>query len=57
MEKIRKKYDKNQKNNLKFQKYVVYYRCVRQATSWCNGSTTGFGPVSLSSNLDEVAIF
>ena len=25
-------------------------------TPWCNGSTTGFGPVSLSSNLGGVAI-
>lgn len=27
------------------------------ATPWCNGSTSGFGPLSSSSNLDEVAIF
>ena len=24
-------------------------------TPWCNGSTTGFGPVSLGSNPDGVA--
>ena len=26
-------------------------------TPWCNGSTTGFGPVSLGSNPGGVAIF
>ena len=27
------------------------------STPWCNGSTTGFGPVSLGSNPGGVAIF
>ena len=26
-------------------------------TPWCNGSTSGFGPLSSSSNLDGVTIF
>ena len=38
---------------------VLFYRNsnLSRATPWCNGSTTGFGPVSLSSNLGGVAIF
>ena len=30
---------------------------MKQTTPWCNGSTTGFGPVSLGSNPGGVAIF
>ena len=42
--------------------YIMIYQAVRQmvpqgATPWCNGSTTGFGPVSLGSNPGGVAIF
>ena len=38
---------------------VLFYISSKlsEATPWCNGSTTGFGPVSLSSNLGGVAIF
>lgn len=30
---------------------------ICHATPWCNGSTSGFGPLSLGSNPDGVAIF
>ena len=30
---------------------------IGHATPWCNGSTTGFGPVSLGSSPGGVAIF
>ena len=40
-----------------FFKKLYYIIEVVAATPWCNGSTTGFGPVSLSSSLGGVAIF
>ena len=36
---------------------VILDKVVISATPWCNGSTTGFGPVSLGSNPGGVAIF
>ena len=36
---------------------VILNTVVISATPWCNGSTTGFGPVSLGSNPGGVAIF
>ena len=36
---------------------MLYITALSRVTPLCNGSTTGFGPVSLGSNPDGVTIF